>query len=222
MKSRGREPLGEERADVPRGSSAARSTERGLALGCADLRASTVIVGIGARGEALEELLARHEPRGGEALDVVGAEVLCDGARGARRAEGVAELRLGGAEEALDVVRVGREEGVIEAGEEVGPVAPGQGGDLVDEGCRRSAEPEARCLLLELFEERVQASLGLFRVGGRIGTVGTGGDLVRDLADDLDVSGDTPRGTISVPVPRQRLFELVEDRVWAPPFAAAT
>lgn len=133
----------------------------------------------------------------------------------------MAELRLGGAEVALDVVRVGRDEGVVEAREEVGSVARGQGGDLVDEGRRRSAEPEAGRFLLELLEEGVQAGLGLRRVGGRIASVRTGGDLVRDLVKDLDVSGDAPRGAVSVPVASQRLFELDEVRVWAPPFAAA-
>lgn len=221
MRSRGREPLGEERADVPRRGSTARAAQRGLLLGCADLLASTVVVGIGPRSERLEELLARAEPRGGEALDEVGAEVLGDRSGRACRAEGVAELRLGGAEVALDVVRVGRDEGVVEAGEEVGPVARGQGGDLVDEGRRGSAESEARRFPLELLEERVQAGLGLRRVGGRIASVRTGGDLVRDLVKDLDVSGDAPRGAVSVPVASQRLFELVEVRVWAPPFAAA-
>lgn len=221
MKSWRRKPLSEDCAEVPSGSSAARTAQNGLLLGRADLLAGAVIVGVGARSERLKKLLARHEPCGGEALDIVGAEILGDGSRSARGAEGVAELRLGGAEVALDVVRVGRDERVVEAGEEVGPVAPGQGGDLLDEGGRRSAEPEAWGLLLELLEERVQAGLGLGRVGGRIGSVWTGRDLVRDLVEDLDVSGDAPRGTVSVPVARQRLFELVEDRVWAPLFAAA-
>lgn len=206
---------------MPGRSTAARAAQRGLPLGHADLLAGTVIVGIGAWSEGLEELLARHEPRGGEALDVVGAEVLGHGSRGACGAEGVTELRLGGAEVALNVVRVGREEGVVEAGEEIGPVACSQGGDLVDEGGGRSAEPEAWRLLLELLEERVQAGLGLGRVGGRVASVGTGGDLVRDLVEDLDMTGDAASGAVSVPVARQRPFELDENRVWAPLFPAA-
>ena len=140
MKSGAVEPLGEERVDVPRGRSAARATQSGLLLGRTDLRAGTAIVDVGTRIECLEELFARHEPRCGEALDIVGAQVLGDGSRSAGRAEGVAELALGRAEVALDIVRVGREEGVVEAGEEVVPVAFGQGGDLFDEGGRRSAE----------------------------------------------------------------------------------
>lgn len=133
----------------------------------------------------------------------------------------MAELALGRAEVALDVVRVGREEGVVEAGEEVGPVAFGQGGDLVDEGGRRSAEACSWRLALELLEERVEAGLGFCRVGRRVASVGARRELVRDLTEDLDVSGDAPCRTVSVPVARQCLFELGEDRVWAPLFAAA-
>jgi hypothetical protein len=110
---------------------------------------------------------------------------------------------------------------VVEAGEDELAVASRDARDVVDEGAGRRAEPEAGRLGLEFLEQVVEPGLGLASVRWRVGAVGPGGDLVCDAAQDFEVPFDAAGRPFAVPVRRQRRVEFLEDRVWAPLFAAA-
>ena len=179
-----------------------------------------VVAGVG-RSEP-EDAVARVEPGQCERAQVVGAEVLCDPAGGARGSEGVPELGLRGPEVALQVVGRGRQKWVVEAGEDQVAVPRGHAGDVVDEGGVGGGEAETRGLLLQVAEQPVEAVPRLAAGARAIDALRIGRDLVGDEPQDTHVVGDAARRPGAVPVGLQRLVEAREDRVWAPPFRAAS
>src|SRR5580658_8076027 len=116
-------------------------------------------------------------PSSGEGFEVVGAEVLRDGVGCACRAESAAELGLRGTEVAFDVVAGWWKLRVIEASENVEPIARRDPGDVIDEVVSRRSESEARRVGPELNNPSVEARLRLERSRGSIEAVCASRDL---------------------------------------------
>jgi hypothetical protein len=221
MNSRTRTPPREELVEVALWFSAARSTESGWPLRGPDGLAGTRVVGVRAGRELRKEFVARIDPSGREGLEILGAEVLRDRPGGARCPEGMSELRLRGTEIALEIVARGRDQRLVEAGEDVEPIPRGDASDVIDEVVRGGRKAEARNVAAELLDQSVEALLRLARSRRPVRSVFARGYLVRDPPKDVDLERDTSCGSGAMPVGVQRLVDLREEGVWAPLFAAA-
>jgi hypothetical protein len=133
----------------------------------------------------------------------------------------MSELRLRGTEIALEIVARGRDQRLVEAGEDVEPIPRGDASDVIDEVVRGGRKAEARNVAAELLDQSVEALLRLDRSRRPVRSVFARGYLVRDPPKDVDLERDTSCGSGAMPVGVQRLVDLREEGVWAPLFAAA-
>jgi len=191
---------------------AAEVADKGAAPACGELLVLELLSGLseGRRVDGLGEgveVARAHLVEGEE--DLV-AEVVDQGVGRAASAQGATSLLLARAEEALQLVGRRRQVGIIEAVEEVGPVAARDGDEMVDEGGGLGVEAQAGRCALELTEEVPE--LGL-RLGGVLRTVlpvGCGADVVSYVSKVLHVPVDPAGGADLVPVERQGLFERIK------------
>jgi len=117
----------------------------------------------------------------------------------------------------------GGQTGIVDGVEQVAALPFGDARDVVDEGAGRGSEPFARGRLLKPAQEVLQLRVGLVAGGGARFAERIRRDRAGDRSEHVEMPFDTACRADAVPVGRQRVFELVEDRVGAPfPFALRT
>jgi hypothetical protein len=212
-------PGREERFEMSRWRASARGPQSGRGLSRLDLSTGTGVLGGGCSSHGFEDVLCREEPGRGEGHEVVPTEVVSDSSGRAAAPEGTSQLCLGGTEEALKFVRSRRDARVIEADEEVVPIALGELSQVIYEPPGRGSEAGSGGVGLQSGQQIRQPVLCLSCAAGGIGIVGPWLDRSRDGAEDLDVPRDPSGGAASMPVGLQLLRELVEES--RAPFSAA-
>lgn len=142
----------------------------------------------------------------------VGAEVGHNAVGRAPAAGRVAYGALCRAEEALQLVGGRRDPGVVEAVEQVRPVAGVPSGEVIDKTTRGCTEPVPRSFSDQRLQVFLKPALRLRRRGGAVRTVRGRGQLASDGAQDLGVALDAAGGSGFVPRRYEGLVELVEQR----------
>ena len=147
--------------------------------------------GVSARREAIkcfENARARLLAREDKGFEIVGAEILSHAVRGARLTGCSADVVLGGAEEALQLVGGGWNARVIVAVEQLTSVALGDASEMVDELPGGRAEPAPWSLLLHTGDEFLQSSMSIVPARRGIFTIRVRRDLASDVAKKFDVA----------------------------------
>jgi hypothetical protein len=138
------------------------------------------------------------------------AEVVDQRVGRAARAQGATSLLLAPAEEALQLVGRRRQVGIIEAVEEVGPVAAGDGDQMVDKGSGLGVEAQAGRCALELREEIPELGLGRGSVLRTVEPVRCGAEVMSYVSEVLHMPLDPAGDTDLMPVEREGLLERIE------------